>query len=322
MKTNPTSAASSTSRGFLIALISAAALAFTGILIHLVSEDYQLPALIIAFWRDIFVVVCLTPILLVFNPRLLHLNRSDWLFLILFGAILAVFNISWTLAVTITGASVATVLVYSSAGFTAIFGWLFLKERLSARKWVAVVLCLSGSVLVSGAIQVEAWQTNPLGIISGLLSGLLYALYSLMGRRGSQKSLNPWTILFFTFLFAAIILLLINLIPVDFIPGRAKQPADLLQLNTAWRGWLLLLILAAGPTLIGFGLYNVSLALLPSSTANMILTIEPVLTAVIAFFLLGERLTRLEICGGSLIVVALILLRLRSPAKNSLRHTS
>jgi drug/metabolite transporter (DMT)-like permease len=128
--------------------------------------------------------------------------------------------------------------------------------------------------------------------------------------------------LFYTFLFAAVILLLINLFPVDFIPGRAKQPADLFQLNTAWRGWLLLLILAAGPTLIGFGLYNVSLALLPSSTANLILTIEPVLTGVIAYFLLGERLTNLVIFGGSLIVAALILLRLRSPSKNSLSHTS
>jgi drug/metabolite transporter (DMT)-like permease len=82
-------------------------------------------------------------------------------------------------------------------------------------------------------------------------------------------------------------------------------------LGAQWRGWLLLLLLAAGPTLIGFGLYNVSLGLLPSSTANLILTLEPVLTAITAFFLLGERLTPLELLGSSLILTALVLLRLR-----------
>jgi drug/metabolite transporter (DMT)-like permease len=314
IESNTTTAAN---KGFLIALISAFVLAFTGIIIRWVSEVYQLPALVIAFWRDFFVVACALPFLLILKPGLLKVRPFDVPFLILFGWVLAVFNIAWTLAVTLIGAAVATVLVYSSAGFTAILGAFLLNEQLGIRKWLAVGLCLSGSVLVSGATRGAAWQSNPLGILTGLFSGLLYALYSLMGRRGSQKSINPWTILFYAFLFAAIILLFINLLPGDFIPGTANQPADLFQLKTAWRGWLLLVILAAGPTLIGFGLYNVSLGLLPSSTANLILTVEPLLTALIAYFLLGERLILQEVMGGTLIIGALILLRLGWHKKRS-----
>jgi drug/metabolite transporter (DMT)-like permease len=74
-----------------------------------------------------------------------------------------------------------------------------------------------------------------------------------------------------------------------------------------------LFILAAGPTLIGFGLYNVSLGMLPSSTANLILTLEPVITAITAYFLLNERLTALELIGSGMILGALILLRYRRP---------
>ena len=301
---------STTKRGFLIALISALVLAFTRVFIRIVSEDYQLPALVIAFWRDLFVVCCALPLLLIFKPCLLKINYADLPFLILFGVILAVFNVLWTLAVTLTGAAVATVLVYSSAAFTAILGWAFLKESLEIKKIMAVLLCLSGCVLVSGAVQPEAWQTNPLGIVTGLLSGLLYALYSLMGRRGAQKGLNPWTILFYSFLFAAFILLGLNLLPGSPIPGTAERPADLFLLQSAWRGWLLLWVLAAGPTLLGFGLYNVSLGLLPSSTANLILTLEPVLTTLIAFFLLGERLSLIEVIGSALVIAALVILRL------------
>ena len=53
----------------------------------------------------------------------------------------------------------------------------------------------------------------------------------------------------------------------------------------------------------GFGLYNVSLSYLPSSVANLILTLEPAFTAAIAYFLLGERLNGIQL-GGSLMIMS------------------
>ena len=297
-------------KGFVIAFFSAMVLSFTGILIRMISENYQLPALIIAFWRDTFVVLCALPLILILRPRILAIDHKDLPFLLLFGAVLAFFNILWTLAVTLSGAAVATVLVYSSAGFTAVLGYFFLKEPLGWRKIIAVILCLAGCVFVSGATQTGAWQNNPLGIITGLFSGLLYAVYSLMGRRATQKALNPWTTLFYSFLFAAVLLLTINILPLGFLPASANNSREMLMLGSEWRGWLLLILLAAGPTLIGFGLYNTSLGLLHSSTANLILTSEPVMTTIAAYFLLGERLSSQELFGSALILLALILLRI------------
>ena len=72
-----------------------------------------------------------------------------------------------------------------------------------------------------------------------------------------------------------------------------------------------MILLAAGPTVAGFGLYNSSLGLLPASVANLILTTEPVFTAVLAYFLLGEQLTRLQIGGSVLILGGVLLLRWR-----------
>ena len=297
------------SQGFLIGIASAVVLSFTGILIRMVSQDYQLPALIIAFWRDFLVVFCALPIFLILKFERLKIQKQDLGFLLAFGIALACFNIAWTFAVTLSGAAIATVLVYSSAGFTALLGHYLLNESLGFKKLVSVILCLLGCVLVSGATDLVAWHVNALGIISGIFSGLLYAVYSLMGRKATGRGINPWTTLFYAFLFAAAILLIINLLPLNFIPGTASSPLDLFYLGRQWRGWLLLLLLAGGPTLIGFGLYNMSLVLLPSSTANLILTLEPVLTAITAYFLLGERLTTTELIGSGMILIALILLR-------------
>jgi len=69
-------------------------------------------------------------------------------------------------------------------------------------------------------------------------------------------------------------------------------------------------LLAAGPTVLGFVLYNVSLSLLPSSVANLIVTLECVFTAVVAYLLLGERLTVTQIAGSVMILAAVVLLRI------------
>jgi len=173
-----------------------------------------------------------------------------------------------------------------------------------------VSLTLGGCVLVSEALDPAAWQVNLGGILTGVISGLLYAVYSLMGRSASQRGLNPWSILLYTFLFAAPWLLAANLAMGGVLPGSAARPADILWLGQAWAGWGILFLLAAGPTLLGYGLYNVSLSLLPSSVVNLIAISEPVFTAVIAYALLGERLTPPQLWGSALILAGVAFLRI------------
>lgn len=94
------------------------------------------------------------------------------------------------------------------------------------------------------------------------------------------------------------------------LPGTAAHPADLFWLGRALKGWGILFLLAAGPTVMGFGLYNVSLVYLPSAVANLIVTLEPAFTAVIAYFLLGERLSAVQLIGSLIILAGVAVLRL------------
>jgi drug/metabolite transporter (DMT)-like permease len=116
--------------------------------------------------------------------------------------------------------------------------------------------------------------------------------------------------LLYTFGFAALFLLLFNLLPGGLLPGTASRPAELLWLGNALAGWVILFLLAAGPTVAGYGLYNVSLAYLPSSVANLILTLEPVFTAVIAYLLLSERMNGLQLGGSLMILAGVVFLRM------------
>lgn len=300
--------ASTLTRGYAVALLSALILATTAIFIRYLTENYGLPALVLAFWRDVMVAVTLLLAFGLWRPRLLRVDVRHLRYLAVYGFVLALFNGLWTLSVALNGAAVSTVLVYGSPAFTAVLGRWFLKERLDWARIVAVSFSFGGCVLVAGMLDAAAWRVNLVGIVAGILSGLGYAVYSLFGRSASNRGLNPWTTLLYTFAFAAVFLLFFNLFPA--LPGAAGQPADLFWLGSAVGGWLILVLLAAGPTLLGYGLYNVSLSLLPSSVANLILTLEPLFTALIAYPLLGERFTSAQVAGGVMIMGGVFFLRL------------
>jgi len=308
-------------RGYLIALISSAILSTTAILIRYLTLTFQIAPLVLAFLRDVIAAGTLLVVLFLFRRLLLRINHKQLRYLVFYGFVLAVFNSLWTLSVALNGAAIATMLAYCSTAFTALLGWWFLKESLDWVKLIAVILSLIGCALVSGAIDSNVWDTNFVGILTGVLSGLLYAIYSMMGRSASNRGLNPWTTLIYLFIFASIFLLFFNLIPSGWLPGSASHYRDILWLEGTITGWSLLILLAAGPTVLGFGLYLVSMVYLPSSVANLVLTSEPVFTALIAFFLLGERLNNFQILGSVMIFTGVLFLRIHEGRITNQRHS-
>jgi len=304
-------------RGYPIAVVSAIVLSTTAIFIRYLTQTYKMPALVLAFWRDAFVALTMLIALTILRPRLLRTERRHVGHLVAYGLMLTMFNSFWTLSVSLNGAAVSTVLVYSSAAFTALLGKWLLKERLGWVKVVAIAGCVGGCILISGVLEPSAWQANLTGILTGTLSGLWYAGYSLMGRSSSQRGLDPWTTLFYTFAFAACFLLVVNVSLGRFLPGAAVRPVDLLWLGKTGQGWFVLFLLAAGPTVAGFGLYNVSLSYLPSSVANLVLTLEPTFTAAIAYVVLAERLNGIQVAGSLLILGSVVFLRVFESRKSS-----
>jgi drug/metabolite transporter (DMT)-like permease len=298
-------------KGFVLAFTSAMVLSLTAIFIRYLTQTFAMPALVLAFWREIIVAAGMAVFFLLSGKNRLGGVHGHIPYLVIYGLALALFNALWTLSVSLNGASVATVLAYSSAGFTVLLGWIVLREPLTATKIIATVMSLSGCALVVNALDPAVWQVNTLGIIAGTAAGIFYAIYSIMGRSAAQRGLDPWTTLMYIFGFASVFMLSFNLLSSGRIPGAAQSPGEMLWLGREWSGWLILIALALGPTLMGYGLYNAALQHLESSITNLIVTIEPVFTAAVAYFMFGERLTMIQIIGAVLIMSAVLVLRLR-----------
>lgn len=298
----------SKSRGYIIALTATLLWSFTGIIISYLNRAYALPSFVLAFWRDLFVSFGMAVGLLVFNRPRFYLDCAHWGFMAAYGFVLAVFNSMWTFSVQYNGAAVATVLAFSSPAMTAVLSRIVFKEKFSRIKIVSILLSIGGVVFVSGAYDLSAWNLNPLGIIFGLLTGLLFAVYNLQGKSASDKAIDSWTALLYSFSWAMVFLLFFNLGNDLFITGKAPF-ADMMWLGDSIAGWGILFFLGVAPTLGGFGLYTLSIRYLSPTTANLIATLEPAFTAIWAYFLLSEILTGIQLLGGLLVLTGVILLR-------------
>ena len=300
---------SSSSRGYLIALIATILWSFTGVIISYLSQTFLLPSLVLAFWRDLFLSLALLLFFFLFQRARLSLPREAFGFMVLFGFVVSVFNSAWTFSVQFNGAAVATVFAFSSPAFTAILSHWILKEKITPVKLTSIALSILGIVFISNAFDASAWQANAIGVFFGLATGFAFACYNLMGKTASNRGIDSWTTLLYSFGIATIFLFFFN-VASDVIFAKPIL-GDMFWLKDSLVGWGILILLGIGPTLGGFGLYTLSLNYLPATVSNLIATLEPILTAIWAFLFLGERLTGPQIFGGLLVFAGVILLRLR-----------
>jgi drug/metabolite transporter (DMT)-like permease len=77
--------------------------------------------------------------------------------------------------------------------------------------------------------------------------------------------------------------------------------------NPTPRTWLLLFLMAAVSTYLAYFVYYTGLKRVEASRAVLVATIEPVVAAILAAWLFGERLGTLGIVGGALVVGAAML---------------
>lgn len=294
-------------KGTIIALIGIAIWSTSGVLISYLLNNYPFSSLSLAFWRNLIISIFLFPVLVVFRRKALILEKKDHGFTLLHGGFLAVFNSIWVLSVFYNGASVATVLAYSSAGFTAILAYFIFQEKITGPKVAAIILSLGGSILVSKAYDPAMWELNTAGIIVGLTTGAFFAGYTLFGKASLQRRIDPWSSMFYTFLVGSGFIFIFNLVPT--LPGASGSLMDMAPPMEA-AGWFWMIFLSLGPTLMGFGFYNISMMFIPASVTNILATSEPAMTAIQAYFFLGEQLNGLQILGSLIILSAVLMLRI------------
>ncbi len=291
--------------GVLLTFVAVLFWSTTGPLIELLVRDHHLSPTELSLWRTVIIIALLALIVVRLEGwKGFKLSRAEIPFYFLNGLMgVAIFNVAWSNSVQINGTAVATTLLYSAPVFVALGSWLFLREKVGLPQLAAIAVNILGCMLVTGAYNPEVLLRNPAGILLGLGSGFTFASYTLLSKVVNRHHPRGWSSSLFH-------LMLFGLLPL--LPWGLFQegPKVLNPVLNIW-GWLLLVVLAYGPTLGGYVFYNAGLKYLPAAVASLFTTLELPLAALQALILFGRGMTLLQWSGALLIIGAVVTLQFR-----------
>ena len=230
----------------------------------------------------------------------LRVARRDLAFLLPLGFVgVGLFYLLYFYTVRESTVGTAAILLYSAPAFVVVLARLFLKEPLNAAKVCALLLTVGGIFLVAGAYDPANLEVSPTVLLTGLLSGLTYGLYAVLGRPVAGH-LSPAVILSYALAFGSALLILAALPTLGTLAGLSAG------------SYALLLMLAVVHTALGFALYTFGIGHLGAGRAAIVATIEPVVAGVLGVMLLNEDLTALKVLGALLVLSGAALAQIRS----------
>ena len=222
----------------------------------------------------------------------LPLTRAVRVRLVLAGLCLAIHFLTWFAALDRTPVARATLLVCTTPLWTTLGSLALGRRRVSALYWLALLIAALGIWLVTLASAQPATQATLAGDLLALLGGLMFAVY-LLCVEGLHETVSSQRQVTVAYSVAAVVLWTLLLgsggARFHYSPG-------------VWRA---LLGMTLGPQIFGHTLLNWSLRHYPSSTVAFSILLEPVLATLMAWWLLHQTLTPIQMLGGLLVLVAL-----------------
>jgi DME family drug/metabolite transporter len=234
------------------------------------------------------------------STKSLRVSGRDLAFLVPLGLVgIGCFYLLYFFTVRESTVGTAAILLYSSPAFVVVLARLFLNEALNAAKVLALFLTAGGVFLVAGAYDPSNLEVTPTVLLTGLLSGLTYGLYSIFGRPVTGH-LRPSIILSYALFFGTSLLIVAAVPTLDTLAGLPMG------------SYALLLMLAVVHTTLGFALYTFGLGRLGAGRAAIVATVEPVVAGVLGTALLGEALTFPKALGALLVISGAAMAQARS----------
>jgi len=170
---------------------------------------------------------------------------------------------------------------------------LFLGHKIGTTKAVGMALSLLGCLMVIGVLGKNGFTYNSVNLYGDLMtfaSAVCWALYVIFSAKTVTR-LGGFTATTWSMLAGAVQFLLLWL----FWPGKTYVPA--LGENTQW---LVIIYVILFPTAAGFYFWYEAMSRIKLSLLNIMQYLTPVVTIILSYFILGERMTFLNIIGAVL----------------------
>jgi drug/metabolite transporter (DMT)-like permease len=236
----------------------------------------------------------------------LRARRDELKDLILFGIIgVSAVTSFYFFAMKYLFVSVALIIEFTASIWIALYLRFVKKKHISPIMWLGIACAFSGLILVS-----QIWSSsslNPIGVLVAFADAFALSYYFLTADRLSQTrsplSLMTWGI-GVAAIFWAIILPWWNF-PFEYLTESYSLEGNLSGYNAP--GWALILWIIIIGTVIPYLLTVTGIRELSAGTSSVIGMIEPIFAGVIAWVLLNEALSTIQLIGCAVVLFGIYL---------------
>jgi drug/metabolite transporter (DMT)-like permease len=203
----------------------------------------------------------------------------------------------WHPAIVHTSVANATFFATTAPIWVVLFGWLLLRQRVTARVLAGLGLCLIGGT----ALLAQSFELKPagaLGHVFGIATGVFFGLYFL-AVQAARKTTSAARLTFEATLITAAILFV-----VAFAAERSMLPHTI-------RGVAAVVAMAWISHCGGQGLLSIALGRLPAAFSSLVIILEAIAAAGFGYLILGEPVTWVQALGGLAILAGIFVARPR-----------
>ncbi len=246
----------------------------------------------VCFCRYAISIVCLYG-LLKLKGGAKKVEKDHWPYFLLLGGLGYFVSIVLQLAGTsLLSASLSSLMNALNPVSISILAAIFLKEKLSWKNGLSILISLAGVYIILGSGGAEI---NPLGILCAAGSVLLWSTASVAIRKISGFY-DPVQ----TALYGMMIAIVLNL------PAAIFENVFMVQSHPTMIALLACLFLGVFGTAVAHTCWNKGLSCLNASTCSMFYPLQPLVSAVLGVLLLHEHITWQFVVGAILICCGIV----------------
>ena len=275
---------------FIATVIATVNISFAAIYLKLCVS----PLLLIGFYRLFITCMILFPICFIKNnlKKIWNLIKNEYILITIVGVSLGLHFAVWNVSLEYISVGNSVFIVNLSPIPVSILSYFILKNRLKYIQICGIFISIFGGFIITMNDILK--EMNIYGDLLAF-SGAIFLSFYLVGGNKIRDKYDVIPYIFLVYLIASLTLLIINLFFL--------QSITLYSINDL----IFIILLALFSTIFGHSLYNYAIKKIKATNISMFLLMEPILSSIFAFLILGEVPEPNLYVGGVLIIIGIFL---------------
>lgn len=258
-------------------------------------------ASIIAMYRLLITNVLMLPFLWNYRKEFARIKLKDWARTAMSGIALGLHFLFWMDSLRFTTVASSTAILTLEPIFVLVGAFLLHGVRSSRTSLIAMCIAIVGAICIGwGDFQFSGQALK--GDVLSFIGTIAVALHMLLGK-SLREHISAYVYSFLVFLFAGLTLAVTNVYKGESFTGYPLKE------------WGVFFLLAIVSTIFGHYVFNWLLKYMKASSVSMTVLGEPLGASILAYFLLGETITTMQLLAGCLLLIGVALF-LRSNEKS------